>query len=172
MITAADIGDEFPVIPLRLAPIAGLEKYLQPVIAHGKVRYAGEPVAVIVADSRALAEDALEHIEFDIDALDPVADRHASETDRTVLFEQNGTNVATHYTVELATPTRHSSRRICPPRDFSGPTVIRRRRWKPAQLSPNGTRRPPDRQCGDQGDVFQSPHARPHARSCRKARSI
>jgi aerobic carbon-monoxide dehydrogenase large subunit len=101
VITAADIGDAIPVIPLRLAPIEGLDKYLQPVIAHGKVRYAGEPVAVVVADSRALAEDALEHIELEIEALDPVADWHVSATDLTVLFEQNGTNVATRYTVGI-----------------------------------------------------------------------
>ena len=101
VITAANIGDEIPAIPLRLAPIAGLEKYLQPVIAHDKVRYVGEPVAVIVADSRALAEDALEHIEFDVEVLDPVGDWHASETNRTVLFEQNGTNVATRYTAGI-----------------------------------------------------------------------
>lgn len=99
VITAADIGDVIPTIPLRLAPIEGLDKYLQPVIAHGKVRYAGEPVAVVVADSRALAEDALEHIDVDIEALDPVADWHVSATDKTVLFEQNNTNVATRYTV-------------------------------------------------------------------------
>jgi len=99
VITAADIGDVIPTIPLRLAPIEGLDRYLQPVIAHGKVRYAGEPVAVIVADSRALAEDALEHVDVDIEALDPVADWHVSATDKTVLFEQNNTNVATRYTV-------------------------------------------------------------------------
>lgn len=101
VITAADIGGTIPVIPLRLAPIEGLEKYLQPVIAHDKVRYAGEPVAVVVADSRALAEDALEHIELDIEALDPVTDWRVSATDRTVLFEQNGTNVATRYTAAI-----------------------------------------------------------------------
>jgi carbon-monoxide dehydrogenase large subunit len=99
VITAADIGDVIPSIPLRLAPIEGLDKYLQPVIAHGKVRYAGEPIAVVVADSRALAEDALEHIDVDIETFDPVADWHVSATDKTVLFEQNDTNVATRYTV-------------------------------------------------------------------------
>lgn len=101
VITAADIGEVIPVIPLRLAPIEGFEKYLQPVIAHGKVRYAGEPVAVVVADSRALAEDTLERIELEIEALAPVADWHVAATDRTVLFEDNGTNVATRYTVEI-----------------------------------------------------------------------
>ncbi|MGB6938902.1 MAG: xanthine dehydrogenase family protein molybdopterin-binding subunit [Xanthobacteraceae bacterium] len=101
VITAADIGDTIPVIPLRLAPIEGLDKYLQPVIAHDKVRYAGEPVAIVIADSRALAEDALEHIQLEIEELDPVADWHVSATDRTVLFEQNRTNVATRYTVGI-----------------------------------------------------------------------
>jgi carbon-monoxide dehydrogenase large subunit len=101
VITAADIGNTIPVIPLRLAPIEGLDKYLQPVIAHDKVRYAGEPVAIVIADSRALAEDALEHIQLEIEELDPVADWHVSATDRTVLFEQNRTNVATRYTVGI-----------------------------------------------------------------------
>jgi carbon-monoxide dehydrogenase large subunit len=99
VITSADVGHVIPVIPLRLAPLEGLDKYLQPVIAHDKVRYAGEPVAVVVADSRALAEDALEHIELDIDVLDPVADWRVAEADRTILFEPNGTNVAVRYTV-------------------------------------------------------------------------
>src|SRR6478672_4723443 len=34
VITASDIGAAIPTIPLRLAPLAGLEKYLQPVIAQ------------------------------------------------------------------------------------------------------------------------------------------
>src|SRR5262249_904347 len=33
VICAGDIGPTIPRIPIRLAPIAGLEKYLQPVIA-------------------------------------------------------------------------------------------------------------------------------------------
>ena len=59
VITAREIGDVIPRIPIRLAPIKGLDKYLQPVIAMDKVRYVGEPMAVIVADSRAIAEDAV-----------------------------------------------------------------------------------------------------------------
>ncbi|HSI97108.1 MAG TPA: xanthine dehydrogenase family protein, partial [Gaiellaceae bacterium] len=42
--------------------------------AHGVARYAGEPVAVVVARDRYLAEDALELIEVEYDALDPVLD--------------------------------------------------------------------------------------------------
>ena len=69
VICARDIGSTIPRIPIRLAPIAGLEKYLQPVIAVDKVRYVGEPLAVIVADSRALAEDAAAKIAVTIEPL-------------------------------------------------------------------------------------------------------
>ena len=99
VICARDIGPTIPRIPIRLAPIAGLEKYLQPVIAVDKVRYVGEPLAVIVADSRALAEDAAAKIAVTIEPLSPLPDWRTAETDATLLFEENGTNVATRYTV-------------------------------------------------------------------------
>ena len=99
VICARDIGPTIPRIPIRLAPIAGLEKYLQPVIAVDKVRYVGEPMAVIVADSRALAEDAAAKIAVTIEPLAPLPDWRTAETDSTLLFEENGTNVATRYTV-------------------------------------------------------------------------
>jgi carbon-monoxide dehydrogenase large subunit len=96
VLDASDIG-HVPTIPIRLAPIEGFEKYLQPVIAHGKVRYVGEPVAVVVADSRALAEDALERITIEIEPLGAVPDWRSSAADKHLLFEQNGTNIATRY---------------------------------------------------------------------------
>ena len=99
VICARDIGPTIPRIPIRLAPLAGLEKYLQPVIAVDKVRYVGEPLAVIVADSRALAEDAAAKIAVTIEPLSPLSDWRTAETDATLLFEENGTNVATRYTV-------------------------------------------------------------------------
>ena len=97
--TAADIGDVIPTIPIRLAPIKGLERFVQPIIAKDKVRFVGEPLAVVVARSRALAEDASELIEIDIEGITPVADRAASARDAHLLFEQNGTNTAAHYVV-------------------------------------------------------------------------
>ena len=47
-----------PMVPVRLASIPELAPYRQPVIANGVVRYVGEPLAVIIADSVALGEDA------------------------------------------------------------------------------------------------------------------
>lgn len=99
VITARDIGDQIPTIPIRLAPIAGLERYLQPVIAHDKLRYVGEPIAVVIARSRAIAEDALAQIEVAIEPIDPVVNWRTAEADEILLFEQNGTNVAARYTV-------------------------------------------------------------------------
>ena len=66
-------------------------------IANGTVRYVGEPIAVVIADSRAIAEDALEAIGVDIEALGAVADWRVSKTDKILLFERNGTNIAASY---------------------------------------------------------------------------
>ena len=77
--TAADMldgPDSVPMIPLRLAPLPELEKYEQPVIAYKEVRYVGEPIAVVLADTLAQAEDAAEAIELDIEPLPVAADRH------------------------------------------------------------------------------------------------
>jgi len=42
------------------------------VLADGDVRYVGEPIAIVVASSRAVAEDAADLVVFDIDPLPPV----------------------------------------------------------------------------------------------------
>ena len=97
VITAKDIG-AVPRIPLRLLPLPGTERFLQPVIAADRVRYVGEPVAVVLGDSPALAEDGIGAIALDIEELPPVPDRHASERDETLLFEEAGTNAAMVFT--------------------------------------------------------------------------
>ena len=97
VITAADLGG-VPQIPLRLLPLPGTERFLQPVIAADRVRYVGEPVAVVVADSPALAEDGVGAISLDIEELSPVADRQASSEGTVLLFENSGTNLAMRFT--------------------------------------------------------------------------
>ena len=62
-----------PRIPLRLLPLPGTERFLQPVIAADRVRYVGEPIAVVLADSAAVAEDGVGAIDLDIQELPPVA---------------------------------------------------------------------------------------------------
>ena len=86
VVTAQEIGD-VPVIPLRLANLPEFKSYLQPVIAKDKVRYVGEPIAVVVAETQGLAEDALEKIEVDIERLPPLPDRQVAATDTSPLFD-------------------------------------------------------------------------------------
>jgi carbon-monoxide dehydrogenase large subunit len=96
VITAAEIAQALgavPTIPLRQEPLPAFKPYEQPVIANAKVRYVGEPVAVVVADSAAIAEDALEAIELDIESLPAVADRATARANKRVLFEPTGTNL-------------------------------------------------------------------------------
>ncbi|MDE0384802.1 MAG: xanthine dehydrogenase family protein molybdopterin-binding subunit [Defluviicoccus sp.] len=63
-------------------------------IALEKVRYAGEPVALVAADDRYVAEDALELIEVDYRPLPPVIDLKAAMAgDAALLHEAVGSNV-------------------------------------------------------------------------------
>lgn len=94
VLTGKDLGNKVPVIPLRLQPLPQLEAFHQPVLADGKVRYVGEPIAVVVAESQALAEDAAERVALEIDTLLPIANHSHAESKRSLLFEQHGSNVA------------------------------------------------------------------------------
>ena len=91
VITAADIG-AVPRIPMRQEPMPELLLCEQPVIAEGKVRYVGEPVAVVVAESADIAEDAAQAIELSIDALPAVVDSRVHDT---ALFDSIPNNIAT-----------------------------------------------------------------------------
>ncbi|MBM3530014.1 MAG: xanthine dehydrogenase family protein molybdopterin-binding subunit [Alphaproteobacteria bacterium] len=99
VITAQDVGQDLgnvPIIPLRLANLPEFKDYLQPVIASDKVRYVGEPIAVVVAETRAIAEDALEAVDIDIEALPPLPDRQAADGGA-LLFEHTKSNRAVRY---------------------------------------------------------------------------
>jgi carbon-monoxide dehydrogenase large subunit len=97
VIAASDIG-AVPRIPLRLLPLPGTERFLQPVIAQHRIRYVGEPIAVVLADSAALAEDGVGAITLNIEELPTVADRRAAGKQDLLLFEQSGTNIAMTFT--------------------------------------------------------------------------
>jgi len=53
----------------------------QPPLAHDKVRFVGEPLALAFAKTRAEAEDILETIRFEIDELPALVDAHKARTD-------------------------------------------------------------------------------------------
>jgi carbon-monoxide dehydrogenase large subunit len=66
--TAEDIAD-IPPIDFRDTRVDQLVPYRQNVLARGRVRYVGEPVAVIFAEDSYLAEDAAELVMVDIEEL-------------------------------------------------------------------------------------------------------
>src|SRR5262249_23242817 len=94
VITAAEIGAAVPTIPLRQESSPAFKPFEQPVIAHDKVRYVGEPIAVVLADSAAAAEDALEAIALDIEPLPPVVDSAAAARNDVLLFDAARSNLA------------------------------------------------------------------------------
>jgi carbon-monoxide dehydrogenase large subunit len=93
VITAAELGTPLPIVPMRLQPMPEFEPFAQPVMARDKVRYVGEALALVLADSAGIAEDALGAIDVDIDPLPAVWNREIAEKRETLLFEDKGTNV-------------------------------------------------------------------------------
>jgi len=66
--TAADVAD-IPPIDFRLTRIEGLDPYRQPILAKDRVRYVGEPVAVVFATDPYAAEDAADLVAVDVEVL-------------------------------------------------------------------------------------------------------
>ncbi|HEV8523871.1 MAG TPA: molybdopterin cofactor-binding domain-containing protein, partial [Terriglobales bacterium] len=76
----------FPIGPGPCTKIVDLP------IAHQKVRYQGEPVVAIAAESRAVAEDAAELVEVDYTPLEPVIDAEQALKNASLVHEAAGTN--------------------------------------------------------------------------------
>ncbi len=94
VITAADLGNPVPRVPMRLQPLPEFEAYGQPVMARDKIRYVGEALAMVLADDAAIAEDVLASIAVDIEPLPAVYNRNIAAENTTLLFEDTGSNVA------------------------------------------------------------------------------
>src|SRR5687767_12040777 len=63
--------------------------------AIGKVRYVGEPVAIVAADTREGAEDALDQVEVDYEPLPAVGSPEAAvAADAPLIYEELGSNIA------------------------------------------------------------------------------
>jgi carbon-monoxide dehydrogenase large subunit len=69
--TGEDLADMSP-IDFRDDRVEKLVPHRQPLLARGRVRYVGEPLAVVFADDPYRAEDAADRIAIDIDELPPV----------------------------------------------------------------------------------------------------
>jgi len=89
-LTGAEIAAQTqPFIEIAPDPGGKIKDYP---LAVSKVRYQGEPVVAIVAESPSLADDAAELVQVEYEALDPVVDAEAALTDNSILHEEAGTN--------------------------------------------------------------------------------
>lgn len=66
----------------------------RPPLATGEVRHAGDPVALVVAVDRAVAEDAVELVDIDYDPLPPVVDYRTARDAAELVHEGYEANVA------------------------------------------------------------------------------
>lgn len=99
--SAVDIPQYLGPIPVRLGAREGLEPFLQRPLAIDRVRYVGEPIAVIVATDRYLAEDAAAAVSVEIEPLPALASIDAAlDPHAPALFDVETGNLAKHFVVE------------------------------------------------------------------------
>lgn len=119
----------------------GLEDAVHPVVlpcpieplASEEVRYVGQPIAVVIADSRYLAEDAAELVALDYEELPAITDPESATRGRSELVHETlGTNVQASYRVSvgdveaaLARSEHRLTRRIRVPRLSASPIEAR-----------------------------------------------
>jgi carbon-monoxide dehydrogenase large subunit len=90
--TGAELAEQSRPLS-HLLPIPTIKPLEWSVLAVDKARFVGEPIAVVVADTRYQAEDALEAIVVDFEDLDPVVDPEAAlEPGAPLLYEEWGSN--------------------------------------------------------------------------------
>jgi CO/xanthine dehydrogenase Mo-binding subunit len=101
VVLADDLPGGGPEIPMRMFRRPGMERFLQRPLARDVVRYSGEPVAVVVAESRYLAEDAAELIDVGYEPLEPILDGGlAADGGGPVLHPDATSNLAARFVVD------------------------------------------------------------------------
>ncbi len=97
--TANDLGDYWKPGPLLVSPppvddIVFNEKTQVP-LAKDKIKFAGEPIVMVLAESRYIAEDALADIQVDYEPLQAVVDlEKALQPNSPLIHEEIGSNIA------------------------------------------------------------------------------
>ena len=91
--TGADLAELAKIKP---GPLFNQEMS-RPILATDKVRYVGDPVAVVVTEEAYQGEDAVELVDVDYDVLPAVVDFADAVSDKVLVYEQAGTNVAANF---------------------------------------------------------------------------
>jgi aerobic carbon-monoxide dehydrogenase large subunit len=104
--TAQDFGDFWKPGPLQVPPPTAIKgsmfnaRTLVP-IAKDKVRFSGEPLAVVIAESRYIAEDAFDDIVVDLEPLEANTDLEKAAVPGTPLIHEDlESNLAAHVVQE------------------------------------------------------------------------
>src|SRR5258708_16744923 len=96
--TAADLVGVINPIAVD-ASLPGAKLLAHPALASDKVRMVGDLIAMVVAESRYVAEDALDLIQIDYDPLPPVPNIEvALDPSSALLYEEVGSNISYHDT--------------------------------------------------------------------------
>jgi carbon-monoxide dehydrogenase large subunit len=99
--TAADLaayGTLKCIVPFKNRDGSEMKKPPRHALATGKVRYVGDPVAIVVAETLLQAKDAAEAVELDIEPLDAVTNpEEAVQPGAPVLYDEAPDNVALDY---------------------------------------------------------------------------
>ena len=102
--TAADLGDYLQPAPLLVPPppIPDLVFHARThlALAKDKVRYVGEPLAIVIAENRYIAEDAVREVVADMEPLDVVVDLEAAMADGAALVHDDLTSNAAAHVVQ------------------------------------------------------------------------
>ncbi|MDQ7801315.1 MAG: xanthine dehydrogenase family protein molybdopterin-binding subunit [Armatimonadota bacterium] len=100
VLTGEDV--DLPGVPAE--GLRGAKLALHPVLARGTVRYVGEPVAAVVATTRAQAEDAAAAVEVSYEPLEAVTDPAQALEGRVLVHPELHTNVAYRRQVRAGDP--------------------------------------------------------------------
>jgi carbon-monoxide dehydrogenase large subunit len=92
--TRSDFTATLKPIRPRIAAMPGFENFLQLPLATDKVRYVGEPIAVVVATDPYVAEDAASLISVEIETLPPILNWEAARDHSVLIHEHAGTNTS------------------------------------------------------------------------------
>jgi aerobic carbon-monoxide dehydrogenase large subunit len=105
-LACVDLGADPPALP-NLMPHKLLRSAMPYPLARDRVRYVGEPVAIVVAESRYEAEDALEAIEVEYEDLPAVVDPEAAlAPGAPLLHDHLENNLVAEMTQTVGDPSR------------------------------------------------------------------
>lgn len=105
VIVAADLPATARILPDGHPNPALPDPAEPPVLAHDEVRYVGEPVAAIVAETRYIAEDAAQRVEVDYDTRPAIVDlERAAKREAPTVHGDRDSNIAAQIELETGNP--------------------------------------------------------------------